>query len=552
MNKPNTEINGRKLDLSFLCSVIAVGAISFYTYHFILGQFFTGTDTLTLIETSQIRSASDLLSFFTEPLMSGSKFLEIGKFFRPIANISYSLDILVWGLNPFGFQLTNLMLNTLVSCLLVLLVFELSAGKLLYAFLSGLIFSLHPVLIESVPAIDRRHDILVAAFSLLSLLCFLKGFKNGAHKKWLFLVSVLFYGLSLGSKETAVVLPVILACYVYLNASSKSKRSRIISALRHTALYWLTTTVYLIWRNAVLEGMGGYVVEDQMEREALSTYIFNIIYNYCMDLIYPVDPLGIIDSAYANFWIPVACFLLMVYLILFLKYDITLHGYDDSLRTSRNLKFLSLWSIFPLGIFLVTLTFSHRSMYNSVIPFSALVAYPLAETLRSFDVLRTKYTLQPTLSLWSGHVYGFVSMILGASMFFYIVMCSPLVRSYDQWGQSSEIGRVILSNLTTLAEGAVDNCNINLYNLPDGLRSFEGKNIKAKEVTYLNDYSIKSWLRLCGVSKNVNVVVHSRSRPWNFSGDLGVVMTKLGNRNIFVVVQSKKMVNRNGSMKLIP
>ena len=92
--------------------VLSIALIAFLTYRDILGYFFTATDTLTLIDTSQIRSFRDIVRIFTEPLMNGTIFIvDGGKFYRPISVLSYSLEYSIWQLDPFGYHLSYLILH---------------------------------------------------------------------------------------------------------------------------------------------------------------------------------------------------------------------------------------------------------------------------------------------------------------------------------------------------------------------------------------------------------------------------------------------------------
>ena len=88
-------------------------------------------------------------------------------------------------------------------------------------------------------------------------------------------------------------------------------------------------------------------------------------------------------------------------------------------------------------------------------------------------------------------------------------------------------------------------CRVDLYNLPNCLRSYEKREPKAKDVTYLSDYSIKSWLNLCGFQKKMDVIIHSRSQPWDFSGDLSVAILKLGKQNLRAIVRIRPLAKRN-------
>ncbi len=531
----------QKKRILFIAAIVSVGLLSLLSYHSILGYFFTGTDTMTLIETSRIESLKDFAKLFAEPLMAGSKFVDVAKFFRPISSLSYSLDYAIWGLNPFGFQLTNLLLNAFVAILVVTVMCQLSSGDLLFAWLSGLIFALHPILIESVPATDRRHDLIAAVFLLLSLWFFLKNSKFSMHRKWSIFLSLIFYILALGGKEIAVILPAIIFCHVLIFSKESAWRGKFISSLKILSPFIVITSAYLAWRTVVLGGLGGYARTDPWEYADISHYFINLFHNYFIDLLYPSDPWGVLDCLYANWWTLVIVSFFTLYLGLYLVG--ALSGQDSSHRrkSGKLLCFLASWILAPLLLFMVTLTFAHRSMYIPVIPFSALLAYPLSQSIRAFWKASLEY--QNTGFRSSGLLatlksQGLVLMI-GMFLFSYLFIYSPVVRSYDQWEMSGRMGRLILTKLATGTTQFTQDCRVNLYNVPECLRSYEKKEPKAKDVTYLSDYSIKSWLNLCGFHRKLEVVIHSRSRPWDFTGDLSVAMLKLGKENLRAIVRMK-------------
>ena len=63
-------------------------------------------------------------------------------YYRPLTYISFMLDRAVWGLNPVGFNITNLMLHILVTLLFFEVVSALFKRELL-AYVATLIFALH-------------------------------------------------------------------------------------------------------------------------------------------------------------------------------------------------------------------------------------------------------------------------------------------------------------------------------------------------------------------------------------------------------------------------
>src|SRR5437879_296672 len=79
------------------------------------------------------------------------------------------------------------------------------------AFLSALIFVVHPVLTQAVVWIPGRNDSLLAVFGLLSILCFIKYAEEGKLSQ--LLLHFLFLIISLLTKETAISIPLICIAY---------------------------------------------------------------------------------------------------------------------------------------------------------------------------------------------------------------------------------------------------------------------------------------------------------------------------------------------------
>ncbi len=131
--------------------------------------------------------------------------------FKPLVWPSYALEYAVWGLNPRGYHLDNLLLHALNSCLVFLIIMELlkrfhCAPSVPAAFLATLFFSLHPLRVESVAWISERKGLLCALFYLLTVLLYLKYLHRGKGLIYVYLSAL----AALLSKPLAVTLPLVL------------------------------------------------------------------------------------------------------------------------------------------------------------------------------------------------------------------------------------------------------------------------------------------------------------------------------------------------------
>ena len=134
---------------------------------------------------------------------------------RPTLLVTAFLDRAIWGLHPFGWHLTNLLLHLLAT----FLVYRLS--RVLFSiqptnrpivppslcpsvpsspFLLALLFGLHPALTEAVQMPSYREDLLAGVFGLAYVLACVRG-RVGWSLPW--------FALALLSKESALALPAV-------------------------------------------------------------------------------------------------------------------------------------------------------------------------------------------------------------------------------------------------------------------------------------------------------------------------------------------------------
>ncbi len=169
-------------------------------------------------------------------------------FYRPLVSISYRLDYLVWGLNPMGYHLTNLLLHATVTCLVYLLGLRLLEGRT-PAFVAAALFAVHPSHVENVVWISGRTDLLSALFVLAALLAFPHG-DNRSRLGWRPVAAVsLFYLLALLGKEMALSAPLIILAFVAIQPGGHARWHRYLPVI---AGVFLVTGGYLLLRIMVL------------------------------------------------------------------------------------------------------------------------------------------------------------------------------------------------------------------------------------------------------------------------------------------------------------
>ena len=183
-------------------------------------DFLNWDDSYYVLENPWIRSFSteNLSHIFTKPYFNN---------FLPLHLLSYSFDYAIWGLQPFGYHLHQVLLNALNAALCFLVVRRLF-GSVAMALLAGLFFAVHPSHVEAVAWISSRKELLSTTFLLLSVYFYLEA--RGAHslRRAPYVVSVVAFTLGLLSKLNVITAPLFFLLVDFL----------VLKRQRRDATYW--------------------------------------------------------------------------------------------------------------------------------------------------------------------------------------------------------------------------------------------------------------------------------------------------------------------------
>lgn len=213
---------------------------------------FVGDDSIFFIGNQHIRSF-DVLTI----LRSGA----IGVDYAPFRDLSFALDYMLWGENPFGFHLTSVVLfgSTVVAVkhlfvgLNAYLSDPRSKDAQVPAFLAALVFAVHPNHREVVYAIFNRGALLTMIFSVLTCLMFLRFLSGHSGRYRSYAAALLCYLFTILSREYGLVLPMVLVVLIYFD-----DRSKRLSSFIHTAPFFLMAAVYyVIFKNIAVTA--GYI-----------------------------------------------------------------------------------------------------------------------------------------------------------------------------------------------------------------------------------------------------------------------------------------------------
>ena len=90
---------------------------------------------------------------------------------HPLTWMSHMLDVQLFGLNPYGHHLINLLFHISNSLLLFFVFHRITKAPWKSAFVAAL-FALHPLHVESVAWVAERKDVLSAFFWMLTIVAY--------------------------------------------------------------------------------------------------------------------------------------------------------------------------------------------------------------------------------------------------------------------------------------------------------------------------------------------------------------------------------------------
>ena len=194
--------------------ILLLLALPLTAYSFMLpAGFKTMDDQVSIVANPLIRNAANAGQLFTQG------YFRDNSYYRPLANLTFMGEFHAFGLNPFFYNLDNLLIH-IANVFLVWMLASRLTGNPVVGFWAGLMFAVHPVHWEAVANISGRAVLLCAFFSFTSFLFFLTAYAR-RRTGWL-IVSLAAFATALLSKENAAVLPGVFFLYlVYARGKAK-------------------------------------------------------------------------------------------------------------------------------------------------------------------------------------------------------------------------------------------------------------------------------------------------------------------------------------------
>ena len=345
--------------LLFFFSICLVLYFNVLHYPFILD------DNYIITENKHVKDFS-ITKIFTSDVFHVSS--EIGynntdKYYRPLQILSYAFEYPIWKLNPFGYRLDNIILQSINGFLLFLIIFLLFKDKIL-ALLSGIFFCIHPSQVCLVTFVAGRSNLLEMFFMLSAMVAFV--YCLTSRKNIYYYLSLLLFMGALVTREGAMLLPLyILICAAFL----KQDKKKIILLLLP---YLMIASLYLILRNMFMSSDKLNIINSAYLSSAISFVLY--LQSFFWQLILPLKAkVSLIDNSFVFKTIfYLTSFFIFLYILVkaivkkkpVILYGLAMYfiGLLPVIRLDESIKYLG-----PI--------LSEHYVYNASIGFSILLAY---------------------------------------------------------------------------------------------------------------------------------------------------------------------------------
>ncbi len=205
---------------SHLIPITLLFLVCFAVYFNTLSNKFVMDDFHQVVDNYQLRAARYIPEIFSSSLWAFEG--RNSNYYRPLLYVIYMLTYAVFGLQPWGFHLVNVLLHGVVSVLVFLTVSLLlvdAEGKtsssvyLSPSLWAALLFATSPIHTEAVAWVAGVMDLAMSLFYLLSFYLYMRSTEGKTVRRPMFLLSVVSFFFATLSKEPALTFPAVLIAY---------------------------------------------------------------------------------------------------------------------------------------------------------------------------------------------------------------------------------------------------------------------------------------------------------------------------------------------------
>jgi len=229
-HQPSADRQGRVREspLATPCCLLLIILAAFAAYHNSFSGPFVFDDIPAIVDNPSIRHLWPITRVMVPPLSTA------GANGRPMVNLSLAVNYAWGGTSVVGYHVVNLLLHVAVALVLFGLVlrtlrlpslggwFEGKARPIALA--TTLLWTVHPLLTDSVTAVIQRNELIVGFFYLVTLYGVVRSY-DSARKSFWYTCAIAACLLGMASKEVMATAPVMVLLYDRAFLSGSFKKS---------------------------------------------------------------------------------------------------------------------------------------------------------------------------------------------------------------------------------------------------------------------------------------------------------------------------------------
>jgi len=252
-----------------------------------VGHPFVHDDVPFILHNPDIGRWDNIGEAFLKPSIPQFSADLVTPYYRPVLEIFYRLQHALFGFNPHGFHLFNILIH-IGNGLLVYFFLRKILDDQRGAFIVAVIFVVHPVQAEAVACISGISNLLCAFFVLASAYCYVRsmGCAQNRHQSFWFMASWISCTFALFTKEQAVVLLGILMLVEWLSID-QVKHERLASRFYRLATIAAALVFYFVCRQVLFGGIASAIFENLTELKLRLLTIPRMLEVYAGVLLFP-------------------------------------------------------------------------------------------------------------------------------------------------------------------------------------------------------------------------------------------------------------------------
>jgi tetratricopeptide (TPR) repeat protein len=298
-SKQSGRIDGKPVERSrdalYYAILISVAALPYLNT---LGAGFVYDDNYQIVGNPYLRSFRYLRQILFTPVWSFKYAHVHTNYYRPLMPLQYLLMYKLYGPLAYVFHLANVLMEAGVVILLFAVTRKLFGSSRL-AFVTAILFAVHPIHTEVVAWVASVPDLHLALFILATLWFYLDLGNTDRQRWWMFPAMCGSFFLALFSKEPAIAFPGIMMLYEHFLRPDRATFSFKQKFSRYAPL-WLLTAVYLGARVALMGGLVPKIQHPKLSWYSTILSAVSLFGQYMNKLVWPVRLLMFYPASFTS------------------------------------------------------------------------------------------------------------------------------------------------------------------------------------------------------------------------------------------------------------